>query len=223
MPHIILKRNDIQRGSLQILDLKPNTSIRSLIYDTVPQSKYVDPVERADATILSVGGVITISQEIRGLEAWFLTNIDNGAGAALTPAEATTNVDDVLTLLAFGDLNSAAGTLQLGDINGALTTGSITAGQLQAVLDVLGGQGYTVPAGVQIEAAGAFNVQPAIGVAGGPYYDPIRRTYDTSSLLLSVRQGELAGLLRNDFTHQGNGGTNGEAVVVYNDDGTLFT
>jgi hypothetical protein len=223
MPHIILKRDDIPAATLQVLDLEPNESQRNLIYDPPGQSKYVDPVVRALPAVISPGaGIINILVEVSGLEAWLITNVADGGGASLTPAEAQTNADDILGLLAFGDLSSAAGILTVAAINGALSVGSITAGQLQALLDVLSGQTYTVPAGTQIEAGATLDVDPAIGADGGPAFGDIRRVFSTSSLALSVATGHLSGFVDNGFEYQGVGGTNGEAVAVYNDDGTLF-
>lgn len=222
MPHIIMKRNDIPAGTLYVGDLEPNESQRNLTLDPPGQTKYIDPVVRELPAVQNLAGVITTIAEVSGLEAWFLANVDDGGGASLTPAEAVQNATDVLGLLQFGNLSAAAGALTLAAINGALTTGALAAPQLQAILDVLAGQTFTIPRGVQIEAAGVLNVQPAIGAAGGPYYGEIRRIYDTSSLLLSVNTGELSGFVDTGFTYQGAGGTNGQAVAVYNDDGTLF-
>jgi hypothetical protein len=223
VPHIILKRSDIPAGTLQVVDLDPNTSQRNLTLDPPGQTKYIDPVQNDAIAVQNVAGVITTIAEYNGLTAWFLTNLDDGGGASLTVAEATTNATNVLNLLAFGDLTTAAGALTVAAINGTGGfTGTVVAGQLQALLDVLAGQTYTVPAGVQVEAAGAFNVQPAIGADGGPFYGDIRRIYDTSSLLLSVNTGELQGFLDTGFEYRGVGGAQGEAVAVYNDDGTLF-
>ena len=224
MPHIIMKRSDIPAGTLQVLDLEPNTSQRNLSIDPPGQTKYIDPVVRDQTlAVVNTAGVLTLHREVSGLEAWFITNIDDGGGASLTPAEAIQNATDVLTLLRFGDLTNPAGALTLAAINGALTTGAIVAGQLQGLLDVLAGQTYTVPRGVQVEAAGAFNVQPAIGAAGGPYYGEIRRIYDTGALMLSVVSGELLGFLDSGFVYNGVAGNpNGEAVAVYDDLGAIY-
>lgn len=350
MPHICIKRNDIQAEALQVLDLKPNTSQRSLIYDTVPQSKYVNPPQN-DTIVLLGTGPITFQFEARGLAAWFATNISDGTGAAasgffsilvsplttlggppyvsvaglafqplagpripgtptfdgtlpipamaidlataindpllptsalvtavasvpgpsdvtvtynavgtigntvdftafvppeiaatppggflaggadadsLTAVEANTIATNILTnIIAFGDTNTAAVDADLAAINAEIAavvgTASITAGQLQDVLDILAGREYVVPAGQQIDLDGTtYDVQPPVGAPGGPAFGSIRRTYDTGSLLVSIRQGELAGYLRNDFSFGEATGTNLEAVVVYNDDGTLF-
>lgn len=222
MPHIILKRSDIPAGTLQVLDLDPNVSQRNLIYDPPGQTKYVDPVQRALPQVSNAAGVITLANEVSGLEAWFLANVADGGGASLTPAECVTDADDVLTLLAFGDVTTAAGALTLAAINGALTTGALGAPQLQGLLDVLSGQTFTIPRGAQVEAGGTLDVAPAIGAEGGPSYGAIRRTYDTSSLTLSFNTGMLAGFVDAGFEYAGVGGAQGEAVAVYNDDGTLF-
>jgi len=222
MPHIILKRSDIPAGTLQVLDLDPNVSQRNLIYDPPGQTKYVDPVGRGLPVTATVGAIITVSQTVSGLEAWFMANVADGGGASLTPAECVVNADDVLGLLAFGDLTTAAGVLTLAAVNGAITTGALGAPQLQGLLDVLSGQTFTIPAGTQVEDTGVLDVDPAIGATGGPFYGPIRRTYDTSSLTLSFNTGALAGFTDAGFEYAGVGGVQGEAVVVYNDDGTLF-
>lgn len=146
---------------------------------------------------------------------------------ALTAAEANTDAQDVLDLLAFGDLTAGASTLALGDINGALTTGAITATQLPQVLDILAGRQYFVPRGVQIDSDGAtFAISPAVGAPGGPDFvaGTLRDVFQTGSLQLSFAVGELSEFASNAFVYNGvPGDPNGEAVVVYNDDGTFFT
>lgn len=144
----------------------------------------------------------------------------------MTAAEANANATDVLTLLAFGDLTAAAGALTLGAINGALTAGAITAAQLDEVLDILAGREYFVPAGTLVEDAGVYEISPAVGTADGPrFIDPTNRIlFDNDGLPLSYVVGELAGFIDNGFVYQGVAGNpNGEAVAVYNDDGTLYT
>jgi len=146
--------------------------------------------------------------------------------AALTAAQANTDAADVLGLLAYGDLTSAAGVLTLAAINGALTTGAITAAQLDEVLDVLAGRVYFVPKNTQLEAAGVFSVLPAVGAPGGPGFvtNSLRILFNNDGLPLSFTMGELAAFVDNAFVYQGvPGNPNGEAVVVYNDDGTLYT
>jgi hypothetical protein len=341
MPHIILKRDDIVAGTLQILDLVPNESQRDLIYTTPGQTKYVNPAQNDPLTLVGAGP-ITVQGDTRGLTAWFATNVNDGSGVAavgqftvavatpivagntvtigafsfvataaartsglndfsissgtdagtatdlaaaindagnhsgalallvtavpaaavvtigadadgiagnlvlatdnpggftpvgmaggadadsLTAGEASVNADDVLGLLAFGDLTTAAVALTVAAINGALTTGAITAAQLSDVLDILAGFEYLVLGGTQVDLDGStFLVSPAVGALGGPGFvaGTSRRVYDTSALLLSVNVGQLSLLLDSGYEFFGVGGAEGEAVVVYNDDGTLF-
>lgn len=145
---------------------------------------------------------------------------------ALTAADANANATDVLTLLAYGDLTAAAGVLDLAAINGALTAGAITAAQLPDILDILAGREYFVPAGTLVEDAGVFEISPAVGTANGPRFvtGTNRMLFLNDGLTLSVATGELEGYLDSGFIYAGVAGNpNGEAVAVYNDDGTLFT
>lgn len=221
MPYIVMKRDDIPAGILQVLDLDPNVSQQNLIYDPPGQTKYLSPIQN-DLVALSGAGTIRTHGVAHGLAAWFVTNIDDGGGTALTATEANTNAQDVLDLLAYGDLTTAASALTLAAINGALTTGSISSGQLSEVLEILAGRSYTVPAGVQVQTGGAFAVSPAVGAEGGPQWGDYRETFDTSALLLSVNTGQLAGFLDPSFTYKGVGGAQGSAVVVLADDGSLY-
>lgn len=146
--------------------------------------------------------------------------------APLTAAQANTDAADVLGLLAFGDLTSAAGVLTLAAINGALTTGSITAAQLDDVLDILAGRVYFVPKNTQVGTGGVFFVFPAVGTANGPRFitNSLRILFNNDGLPLSFTMGELAGFVDMGFVYQGvPGNPDGEAVVVYNDDGTFYT
>lgn len=218
-----MKRSDIPRGTLQVLDLVPNESQRNLIQEPFGQTKYVNPPINEDVDVGGPGPNIVFTRPGRGLQAFFITTIDDGGGASLTAAEAAANAAAVLALVGYDDLNSAAADIDLATVNGAIT-GTLTAAQHAQMLQVLAGRDYTVPTGVQVEdGGGTFDVDPAVGAPGGPEFGDFRPTYETGSLTISFAQGELSGFLRNDFQYQGVGGSNGEAVVVYNDDGTLFT
>lgn len=146
---------------------------------------------------------------------------------SLTAVEANGNAAAVLALYAFGDLTAAAGPLTLIDVNGALVAGVLTATQLPDVLDILAGRQYFVPAGTQVDSDGAtFDVQPPVGSTGGPWFVPstLRPLFLNDGLPLSFVAGELSGYTDSSFVYAGVvGAPNGEAVVVYNDDGSLFT
>jgi len=107
-----------------------------------------------------------------------------------------------------------------------LITGAITAAQLPQVLDILAGRHYTAPNDTVLETAGVFGVSPAVGTTDGPGFvaGTLRNIYDSSSLTLSFVSGELEGFTDSAFIYAGVAGApNGEAVAVFNNDGTLFT
>ena len=229
MPYILMKRNDIPNSTLQVLDLEPNTSQRNYVLDGPGQTLYVNAVTVRPVVTTQPGGggtPILTHRASEGLAAWFITNIDNGAGAALTGQQALDNANAVLALYGFGDLASAAGALTVAAINGALVAGTITAMQHMEVMDILAGRRYELPAGVQVDSDGAtFDVQPAVGADGGPGFaaNTLRDLFANDGLPLSFVEGELAGFRANGFVYNNVGGANGEAVAVYNDDGTLYT
>ena len=222
MPYIILKRDDIPAGTLQVLDLRPNESQRSLIYETPGNTKYVNAVDRTENLVNADVAANATTRRLTGLGAWFLANVENFGGLG-APVDVVSTVDGILALYEFGNLAAPAGALTLVAINGAINgVDDITAGQLPDVLDILAGRAYTLPAGLQLGTGGGLDVQPALGEPGGPVFGPVRRTGDTSSLTLSFATGNLEGLTRNGYEVNGVGGSNGEAVVVVDDDGTLF-
>jgi hypothetical protein len=137
-------------------------------------------------------------------------------------ADANSLTQDVLGLMNYG-VAAAATAMNLAAINGALTTGTIVAGDVASILDILAGRQYLVPAGVQIETGAAFSVVPAVGATGGPNWDVdqgFRRIYQSGALRISFGEGRLSLWTDNAYTLNG---TAGAAVAVYNDDGTLYT
>ena len=191
-------------------------------------------------TAVPVAGLVTITANMDGTAGNLVLATSNAGGfspvgmaggvdaGSLTAAEANDSASDILDLYAFGDLTAAAGVLTLAAINGVLLGGAVlTAAQLTSVLDILAGRRYVVPRGVQIDSTGAvWDVAPAVGAAGGPGFvsNSLRNIYSTGSLTLSFAMGELEGFTDSAFIYAGVAGTpNGEAVAVYNDDGTLYT
>jgi hypothetical protein len=149
---------------------------------------------------------------------------------ALTAADANTIAQDILdNVIAFGDTASAAIAATLGNLNTEVTatagSAGITAAQLPDILDVLAGRDYLIPAGSQVEdGSGNFDPQPPAGSTTGPGFvdGTLRPVYTTGALRVSVTGGNLAGMLRDDFNYLEATGTNLEAVVVYDDDGTIL-
>jgi hypothetical protein len=166
-------------------------------------------------TLASSGATLAVSGAT-------LTGGDNAD--AFTPAAADALADAVQALYGFGDLSAVPGVLTFAAVNAAIVPAVLTADQHLEVLDILAGRTYVVPAGTQIEAAGSFDVQPPVGTPGGPELEPdtLRAVFVTGSFLVSVNGGMLSILTRSDYQVFGVTGAAGEAVVLYNNDGTFY-
>lgn len=192
--------------------------------NTVPGSVGITAVAEGAA-----GDTIVLSEVSANITA---TAMAGGVDAGpLTAANANTIAANILAnLIRFGDLTLPAVVSDLAAVNGEVAavvgTASITAAQLTEVLGILAGRRYLAPQGTQVADTGVFDVQPAVGTANGPrFLDPsTRTTYESGALTISWAEGELEGFRAQTFEYQGiPGNPNGEAVVVFNNDGTLFT
>lgn len=149
-------------------------------------------------------------------------------GLAILAADANTIAQAILDgVLLFGDTSGPAVVATLAGINAVVTatiTASITVDQLPDVLDILAGRIYRVASGYQVEAAGNFDPQDnAAGGSASFVTGTLRDVFTTGALRVSAQGGRLEGYLRTDFNYGSATGTNLEALVIYNDDGTLFT
>jgi len=218
--------NDPINGLVGLVTATPDVPVPG---DVLVQADAVGTVGNTiDFSDLSVAGPPPPPGEIVLVPSALPGFLAGGADAdSLTAAEINTSSAAILALYAFGDLTAAAGVLNLAAINGAMVAGAITAAQLPEVLDILAGRRYVVPKDVQIDSDGStFDVQPPVGSANGPRFVPgsYRDLFDNDGLPLSFVVGELAGFRDQGFVYNGTAGNpNGEAVVVYNDDGTLYT
>jgi len=146
---------------------------------------------------------------------------------ALTAANANAIASGILTsLVRFGNLATPAVACNLAGVNGivagVVATAAITSTQLIEILDILSGRYYVAPEGVQVDSGSGFEVSPAVGTATGPrFVDPsTRHTYDTGSLKISFGEGHLSVFSASSFIYNDAAGA---AVVVYADDGSLYT
>lgn len=149
------------------------------------------------------------------------TTMGGGVDAmAISAADANASALAVLGQLAWGDLTAAAGVLDLATVNGILVSAVLDAASLAELLNMLAGAKFTLPAGTQVADAGGFAiVDPPVDPPSGN-----RALFLNDGLPLSFTMGELAEFTATSFVYQGvPGDPNGEAVVVYNDDGTFFT
>ena len=95
MPYICLSRSDIPDGTVQILDLAPNSSQASAVYDGQGQTRYVNRTKN-DAVIVTPLGAM-VQNEAEGLRAYLADKVEPGglevAGGTITcvaPANADT-------------------------------------------------------------------------------------------------------------------------------------
>ena len=204
----------------------PAVGLASYVFATPPGSAQtclmtaVQPGVAGDTIVLSDSGGDVLVSGAMGTVAGV-----NAGG--MTADEANDSATDILVIqLGLGDLTDPALALTVGAINGVMAAGAITAAQLSEVLDIIAGREYFVPAGTLVEDAGVFEISPAVGTPNGPRFitGTNRMLFLNDGLTLSVATGELEGFLDSGFIYAGVAGSpNGEAVAVYNDDGTLFT
>lgn len=97
MPYICLTQA-IPDGTVQILDLEPNTSLRSASKDAPGQTRYVNRVQ-SDPVVFSpsLGKTLTAS---RGLQAYLLDRVEpsDGAAATATVTVAAVEAADTVTI-----------------------------------------------------------------------------------------------------------------------------
>jgi len=177
---LCLRRNDIPAGSLQVTDLKPNTSQRNLIYEPVGQTGYVIPAHTPqNAAITAVvasdpdgtGGNThnsTAATEY-GLQAYLRDRVNvnpGGTNTSVSVAEAKTIADAIIDRMDAGlsltlaNINTLLNATLAGadtDLDGA-GGASDSFGTVADVLAILAGQVYEVKANTVIEliAATAF-------------------------------------------------------------------
>ena len=224
MPYICMIRTDIPDGTLQVLDLDPNTSQRSLIYDPPGQTKYVNRCDNDTVATTNVAGVITTNAAYTGVAAYLIDNIESGGLAAGTGALTFGNANTIaLALIARMDTGAAMtlaavnNVIQLTVVNTELSNagGSASTGTIAELLQVLAGDLYTVAAGTTLQTAGVASLNN--GTFGTTTY---RSTYDTGALKISFSEGALSDMVAATFSYLG---TAGAALVVYSDTGAIYT
>ena len=218
MPFIAMRRTDIPNGVLQVLDLWPNTSLRNLIYDPKGQTKYINRLVN-DTLGPLVSNRTTATYE--GLAAYLIDHVeDNFTNVSITVAVANASANAIIALVNAGSAVTLAAVNNALVANGVANAGANTElnangsdGVLVDVLKILAGGQYILPVGSLVgNVAGG----PGLGAfVPGTYRD----TYDTGALAISFGAGELAVFTSAVFDYLG---TSGAALVVYNNDGTLY-
>lgn len=223
MPFIVMRRTDIPDGVLQVIDLKPNTSQRSFIYDPgTGQSGYVQNIpEASEVAVVSVAGDDLTTEEFVGAAAYLLDNVEDAvSGESITPAVANQVVALLIPALGAGtDLELATVDSVIVAAGAGAGTGleaNNSTGLLTELLAHLQGLQYVLPAMSEINTGGVFNT-----TRSGAFSDPptTRTIYKTGAFLISNGEGNLARLKSPEFEYLG---VTGPAVLVYDDDGSLL-
>jgi hypothetical protein len=102
MPYICLARNDIPDGTLQVLDLWPNTSLRNQSIDPPGQTRYINRAQNEALTISTVAGVSTVGnvRAVNGLAAYIADKVAPGGTQAASETVQMVGVlaNDTVTL-----------------------------------------------------------------------------------------------------------------------------
>jgi hypothetical protein len=216
MPYICLRRSDIPAGTLQVLDLWPNTSQRNQAIDPAGQTKYVN---RYQNDTLAVSGGATVAA-YSGLAAYLVDHVvKNAANIPITAAVANLIAGDIAAAVDAGTavtlaVVNASIQARTGDATSTLTTGNSN-GTLADVLKICAGGEYILPAGTTV-VTGANAPVNAGSFTSGQY----RATYEGSALYSSIAEGQIAGFASASFEYDG---TSGGALVVYDDSGNALT
>lgn len=220
MPYIVMRRTDIPNGTLQIQDLKPNTSQKNAVLEAgLGQSGYVLNIAENQTVLTTGAGPILTLRDYCGLAAYLIDNVEDAGGTALTAAVANAAALAIiqraqfglaLTLAAINAAIVAAG----ATVGTGLTAGNST-GTLAEVLGILQGSKYMLPGGSQVEDAGNL-FDPTVM---GSFEYQTRVYYKTGAFNTSNGDGVLSHLKSPNFEHLG---YQAPAVAVYDDLGNVL-
>lgn len=217
-PVICIRDAAISNNSFQITDLWPNRAQANPVLDPAPQGpRYL----RQPENVLPVldGGLIV--REVSGLAAYLLANIDDGAGAAISEANAKTIADAIIAEMRDGGELTVAALNGFVDatVAGAGVIGTDTSsGSLADILSILAGAKFTLPAGYEVEAAGAFVPAVNADLFDSTVFSPVNE--NDSSFWISLARGQLRKAISSN-TNPRTGAAVDPLVVVYLGDGTV--
>lgn len=216
MPFICLRRSDIPAGTLQVLDLWPNTSQRNQAIDPAGQTKYINRYE--NSTLLALAANVTTA-EFKGISAYLIDHvINNAANVTITVAAGNIAAGNIAAAVDAGTALSSGGVNAIlqaatGDATTTLNTGG-SDGTLIEILKICAGAEYILPSGSLV---GGLAAPANLGSFTSGQY---RATYEGSALFSSIAEGCIAGFASATFEYDG---TDGGALVVYDDLGVVLT
>lgn len=220
MPYIVMRRTDIPNGTLQVWDLKPNTSQKNSVLEPgLGQSGYVSNIAENQTVVTTGAGPILTLKDYCGLAAYLIDHVEDASTTALTAVVANAaalaiilraQLGLAMTLAAIDAAIVAAG----ATVGTGLTAGNST-GQLAEVLGILQGAKYMLPGGSMVEDAGNL-FDPTVM---GSFETATRHYYKTGAFNVSNGDGVLSHLKSPNFEHLG---YQAPAIVVYDDLGNVL-
>lgn len=219
-------RTDLGAGAFQITDLVPNSSRKTAVLKG--QSGYLPAYRTAPSAVVTApsGGDDVTSAAYVGLSAYLLDHVEQTGLAAGTSA--LTDANALLCANAIVAIADAGTALTLTLVNAALVGvvanteltsagGSASTGSLAAVLKIISGATYTLPAGSVTETpTGTFNPS----VSGAMTEDGYRQLYMSGAFAMSLAEGDLATWTDATFTYMS---VAGAPAVVYDADGLVIS
>jgi len=224
---LIMRRTDIPSGTLQVVDLWPNTSSRNQIYTPGPgQTGYIHNIPQPlIAAGVTAGPPLVAAVDLTGVAAYLIGNIDTtgvATSAVFSGTEADTAAAALVVIAQAGTILdlAAVNVVLAAVVGGTSLTGGGSTGVLSELLSVLAGNQYVIPAGAAIsDCAGDFDGGAGAFVQGT--YTPL---YDIGRFKVSNLNGNISLLKSANFTYDNVLGvpTTGSAVGVYDETGTVF-
>ena len=231
-------RTDIPAGTLQLTDLRPNSSQYS-IYQA-PARGYMDassssaygqsgycPLRVENDTVAALVANATVAS-YNGLAAYLIDNVsDQVTGVTITVTVANDAADAFIAQADNGndiDINAAMVTTGGAGAGTTLTNAAGSTGSLADVLQILSGARYNLPSGSVVGALAA----PLQGGSFDYMVDDraYRQYYDSAAFQSSINQGALSVFKSASFAYEelgsGAGSVTGAAVSVYDASGTAL-
>jgi len=184
MPYICLARNDIPNGTVQILDLVPNSSQKSAVYDPPGQTRYVNRVQNNPVYFTAAGATTKL---VEGLSALLADLVDPGVGAWTQANQATVSAAIIARL-------DAGLSLEIADVNTiiqvSLAAATLPAANLPDLLAILAGRTYAIAAGAIKGTGGVWSATQA-----GSFFESYRNPA-TEMVAGEITSGSIGGDLR---------------------------
>lgn len=228
MPYLCKIRTDVPNSILQVLDLDPNTSQRSLIYEPPGQTRYCNRVENDTVSTVSPAAPIATVAAYNGLAAYLIDNVEGGGLAAGTAALTAADTNTIaLAIIAALDAGTA---MSLSNINALLSAtiadteltsagGSASTGSLTDLLSILAGRRFTLPQASVVDTDGS-TFTAAVAGSFDDNANGYRHTHESGALQISLGEGHLSQFIAATFLYKD---TASAALIVYDDDGSVMS